>query len=207
MSKFLVCIMLFLFSNVLYAAEAQQVTIAGYINSGKVKPHVTIIEYADYQCPFCVSLSNEVEPLIRKEYVATGKVDLVYKNFQFLGKESIDAAVAAECAKEQGQFWPFHDALYRAKYIDYANGGGENDGFYNVKLFDKIAQQLNLNKVAFDTCYANTAIFSRIQNETNNAMESGVAATPTIYINDKLISQPDYSSLRTAIEAELNGST
>jgi protein-disulfide isomerase len=110
---------------------------------GDPNAKVTLVEYGDYQCPFCGRFFSEVEPLIRQNYIQTGKVNMIFRNFEFLGPESEASAEASECAKDQGKFWEYHDALYSAKVADTA--GGENDGSLNRDLFLKIANNLGLN--------------------------------------------------------------
>lgn len=107
---------------------------------GEQNAPVTLIEYGDYQCPFCARYFMEVEPLLREEYIKTGKVKMVFRNYPFLGPESVSAAEAAECAKDQGQFWAFHDALYNAEHQD----GREHNGNLNNDLFFKLAKDLKL---------------------------------------------------------------
>jgi protein-disulfide isomerase len=102
---------------------------------------VTVIEYGDYQCPFCARFYTDIEPLIRDQYIKTGKVKMVFRNYPFLGPESTAAAEAVECAKDQGKYWEFHDALYAAEAID----GREHNNNLNRELFLTIAQDLKLN--------------------------------------------------------------
>ncbi len=114
---------------------------SGDVILGDANAPVTIIEYGDYQCPFCGRFFSEVEPLIRSQYIQTGKAKMVFRNYPFLGPESDAAAEAAECAKDQGQYWAYHDALYSAKI----QSPTENNGILNKDLFEKIASDLKLN--------------------------------------------------------------
>ena len=90
---------------------------------GNPEAPVTIVEFGDFQCPFCGKFFRESEPQIIERYVKTGKAKLVYRDYAFLGPESEDAAVAAGCAGEQGKFWEFHDYLYNHQR-------GENGGAF-----------------------------------------------------------------------------
>ncbi len=103
---------------------------------------VTIIEYGDYQCPFCARFYTDVEQFIRDEYIASGKVKMVFRNYAFLGPESVAAAEAAECAKDQGKFWEYHDQLYEAENKD----GREHNGNLAKDLFVQISEELGLTK-------------------------------------------------------------
>jgi len=79
---------------------------------GDASAPVTIVEYSDYQCPYCGKFFTETQPLIVQNYVNTGKVRMVFRNFPFLGPESTAAAEAAECAEDQNQGVGYHDALF-----------------------------------------------------------------------------------------------
>ena len=112
---------------------------------GDANEPVTVIEYGDYQCPFCELFSINVQPLIEQQYVQTGKVKFVFRDFPFLGQESLDAGAAVECAKDGGKFWEYHNALYASKTEDAKKyGGGENDGFLNRDMFLNLAQKVGL---------------------------------------------------------------
>lgn len=82
---------------------------------GDPNAKLTIVEFADYQCPFCEKMQTDIVPSIIKDYVDTGKAKFVFKNLAVLGKESVDAANAALCAKEQNKFWEYHDKLFAAQ--------------------------------------------------------------------------------------------
>jgi protein-disulfide isomerase len=112
---------------------------------GNANAPVTVSEYGDYQWPFCELFSANVQPLIDQQYVQTGKANFVFRNFPFLGPESLDAGAAVECAKDSGKFWEYHNALYAAKTEDAQKyGGGENDGFLNRDMFLNLAQKVGV---------------------------------------------------------------
>ncbi len=85
---------------------------------GDASAPVTIVEYGDYQCPFCTRYFTQIQPVIKSEYLDTGKAKMVFRDFPFLGPESLAAANAAQCAEDQGKLWNYHDALYAAKVGD-----------------------------------------------------------------------------------------
>lgn len=130
-------------TNVMDGTKVQNVPApsADDVILGDSNAPVTVIEYGDYQCPFCARFFIDVEPLIRQKYIETGKVKMIFRNYAFLGPESPAAAEAAECAKDQGQYWAYHDALYAAEHQD----GQERNGNLNKDLFETIAQSLKLN--------------------------------------------------------------
>lgn len=82
---------------------------------GNENATVTLTEYSDFQCPFCNRFFRETEPLIIREYVDTGKIKFVYKHYPVdaIHPQASRAALASECANEQGKFWEYHDILFR----------------------------------------------------------------------------------------------
>lgn len=147
---------------------------------GNPNAPVTLIEYGDYQCPYCGQYFTNTEPLIRQNYVDTGKVKEVFRNFAFLGPESDTAAAAALCAQDQNKFWQYHDALYTAKVKD----GHENDGQFTTALFMQLASQVGLNTSTFGQCINSGKYAQQVQTETQQASSLyGVDSTPTFFIN------------------------
>src|SRR5437879_9948193 len=79
---------------------------------GNRNAKVTVVEFADFRCPFCDQFYKQTLPSLKKDYIDTGKVQFAFRHFQFLGPASITAGNAAECANEQDKFWDMHDYLY-----------------------------------------------------------------------------------------------
>ena len=98
---------------------------------------VTVVEYADFQCPFCGRFFRETEKNLLDEYVKAGKIKFIYRDFAFLGYESSQAAQAAHCAGEQGKFWEYHDYLY-------SHQNGENQGAFSTTNLKSFAGMLKL---------------------------------------------------------------
>src|SRR3989338_8324192 len=171
---------------------------------GDVKAPVTLIEYGDYQCPFCGKFFREVEPGIRDKYVKNGKVKIIFRNFQFLGPESVEAGNAAECAREQGQFWGYHDALYRTETAD----GQEHNGNLNKELFLALAKELKLDEGKLASCIDSRKYVAHVAEETEAGREIGVDATPTNFVNGVRIRglAPGDTRVAEAIEAALQAS-
>jgi len=173
---------------------------------GSPNAPVTMIEYGDYQCPYCGIYFSQTEPLIVQNYVDTGKVKMVFRNFPFLGAESTAAAGAAECATDQNKLWAYHDALYQAKVSDVAKGGSEDDGFFTRALFLSIATKLNLDMPIFTNCLNTNAESSTVATDVSNAAAAGVNSTPTFFINSTEIQGADpYATFQTAINKALAG--
>lgn len=169
---------------------------------GNPNAPVTLIEYGDYQCPFCGRMFSQVEPQLRTDYINTGKVKMVFRNFQFLGPESVAAGEAAECAEDQNKFWAYHDALYTAKVGDAANG--EDDGFFSRAELLKLAQQVGLDTPSFTSCIDSNKYASQIQKDKTDASAIGVNSTPTSYVNGvQVLGAQPYSAFQTVIKAAL----
>lgn len=140
---------------------------------------VTIVEYGDFQCPFCGKFFKETEPVIRENYIKTGKVKFIYRDFAFLGQESFWAANAARCAGEQSKFWEYHDYIY-------SNQRGENQGAFSKNNLKSFAASLNLDREKFNTCLDSDKYLEEIKKETKAGADAGVQGTPANFINGKI---------------------
>jgi protein-disulfide isomerase len=156
---------------------------------------VTVIEYGDYQCPFCTRYFSQIDPLIKSQYINTGKVKMVFRDFSFLGAESNAAANAAQCANDQGKLWAYHDALYSAKIGDEGKTtSAENDGFFTRAEFLTLAGQVGLNTQTFTSCLDGSQHTSDVSAEKAAAVSAGIGSTPTTIVNGKLAAESDGSS-------------
>ncbi|HVN26424.1 MAG TPA: DsbA family protein [Candidatus Paceibacterota bacterium] len=165
---------------------------------------VTLVEYGDYQCPYCGLFYAQTEQQIIKDYVNNGKVRMVFRNFAFLGPESTLAAEAAECANDQGKLWPYHDALYAAKVADAQAGGREDDGFFSQAKLVSLAQKVGLDVPTFTKCVANDSESSTVTAEMSQAGAAGVNSTPTFFINGtQILGAEPYATYKQAIDAAL----
>ena len=161
---------------------------------------VKIIEYADFQCPFCVRYWQDTEPQIIATYVATGKVFYEYHSVgAFIGPDSALAAEAAYCAGDQGKFWEYHDVLF-------SNWTGENVGDFAPYKLSLYAATVGLNRTALDDCVSQGKYVGQVQQDVTDAEADGVRATPSFLINGKLLegAQP-FSAFQQAIDAALKG--
>lgn len=167
---------------------------------GSANAPVTLIEYGDYQCPFCGRFFTESDLQIRKDYVQSGQVKMVFRNMSFLGPESDAAAAAAECAKDQSKFWAYHDALYTTEIAD----GKENSGNLTRDLFVKLAGDLKMDTTAFAKCVDSGQYSAQVQKDTAAAHDVGVNSTPTIFINgQKFTGALPYAQFKAAIDMAL----
>ncbi|MBI5963390.1 MAG: DsbA family protein [Chloroflexi bacterium] len=161
---------------------------------------VRIIEYGDYQCPYCLKFWSETEPLLIEEYVNTSKVYFEYRSVgEFLGAESGWAAQGAYCAGDQGKFWEYHNTLF-------SNWSGENVGDFTQDKLIKYAQALDLNMAEFESCISEEKHKGTVEQDAAQAEADGVHATPTLFINGvKYEGAQPYHALKYLIDQALNG--
>jgi protein-disulfide isomerase len=176
---------------------------------GDPNAKVTLVEYGDYQCPFCGMYFTQIEPTLKTNYITTGKVKMVFRDFPFLGPESLASGAAAQCATDQNQFWAYHDALYTAEVAD----GHENNGNLNRNLFVSLAKNIpGMDVTAFTTCLDSNKYASATADEYNAARNNGVNSTPTTFVNGVKVTDAsgnavgaDVGAITQAIEAALKG--
>jgi protein-disulfide isomerase len=165
---------------------------------GNKDAKVTIIEFADFRCPFCEKIYTDTIPQIMKDYVDTGKAKFAYRQFAFLGPASTTAANAAECANEQGKFWEFHDNLFD-------NQPPESDvSIFTTDKLTSIAQGLGVNASQFKSCLESTKYNDKVTQDMTDGQAAGVTGTPTLFINGQSIvgAQP-YSAIKAIIDQKL----
>jgi len=166
---------------------------------GSSKAQLTLIEFSDFQCPFCKNFFNNTLPEIKRNYIDTGKIRLVYRDFPILAihKSAQKAAEASECAYEQGKFWEYHDTLFiNQKVWEIDNTTTELKNY---------ASALNLDINKFNTCLDSGKYYSEVTNDIKDGTKAGVTGTPTFFINSiKIVGAQPYDTFKNIIEAELN---
>jgi len=165
---------------------------------GNPNAPVHIIEYGDFQCPYCLKFWSETEPQLIEEYVNTGKVYFIYRSLgAFLGEESAWAAEGAYCAGDQGRFWEYHDTLF-------VNWNGENTGNYSKDRLIQFAESLELDMQTFESCLRDGWHTATVDQDAADASAAGVRATPTFFINGFMVegAQP-FAVMRQYIEEAL----
>ena len=167
---------------------------------GNENAPVTIIEFADFQCPFCEKFFTNSESDIISKYVNTGKVRFIFEDFPFLGQESEDAAEAAKCAQAQGQFWPYHNYLY-----SHQDPNGENKGGFSISNLESFAKTISgINTTKFNSCLVGHQELNAAQSEMATGYNDGVNSTPTIFINGKeVVGLYNTSVYESMIDADL----
>jgi protein-disulfide isomerase len=146
---------------------------------GEPNAPVVIEDYSDFQCPFCRIFHEETLDLIVDEYVSTGEVYFVFRNYAFIGAESTAAANASLCAAEQNRFWEYAD-------IAFANQTGENVGAFSDLRLLGFAAELGLNQDEFSACFNESRYQDQIDSDIRDGGLAGVASTPSFTINGKL---------------------
>jgi protein-disulfide isomerase len=141
---------------------------------GQAAAPITMIELSDFQCSFCRKFWRETLPVLDKSYIKTGKVKFVYHHFAVLGKFSTAAAQAAECAAEQGAFWPYHDKLF-------ANGG--SPFAFTQERLKAYAQDLGVKTRDFNACVDSGKYGRKVDAETGMAASLGARGTPAFFVN------------------------
>ncbi len=175
------------------AAPVQQISVDDDAVKGDPNAKVTIVEFSDFQCPFCGRFFRDTLPSIEKEYVATGKVKMVFRDFPLSFHENAQkAAEAAECAHEQGKFWEMHDKLYN------------NQQALAVSDLKKYAADLKLDTTKFNSCLDSSKYKQETQNDEADGQKYGVSGTPAFFINGrKLVGAQPFSAFKSIIDAEL----
>ena len=148
---------------------------------GDPNAKVKIVEYSDFQCPYCRNFTEQTEQLLLDAYVATGQVYFEYRTFgEFIGPESLRAGEAAYCAGDQEKFWEMHDIIF-------ANHTGENVGGFSDKRLTAFAEKLGLDMTAFNDCFTSNKYKDRVLQDGVDGQAAGIRATPSFIVNGKLV--------------------
>ncbi len=138
---------------------------------GSRKARVGIVEFSEFECGFCARFHRETFPQIKSRYVASGKVLYVFRDFPLgFHKQARDAAIAANCAGEQGAYWAMHHELF------------ENQKKLGAALYEELAARLGLDRDTFERCMQEAARSVEIDRDVEAAREAGVDGTPTFFI-------------------------
>jgi protein-disulfide isomerase len=165
----------------------------GFHSLGPADAPITIVEFSDYQCPYCRRWHDEVYENLLKTY--PGKIKFVYRNLPLtsIHPDAQAAAEAAMCAGEQNVYWQYHDKLFSSEIL--GNGA-----------YTQYAQELNLDMTAFEACISTQKYKDAIQADSDFALNLGISSTPTFFINGLAIvgAQP-IEVFKQVIDKELAG--
>ncbi|MEK6926238.1 MAG: DsbA family protein [Nanoarchaeota archaeon] len=183
-----------------------QINIEGAPMLGKKDAPVTLVEFSDYQCPFCRKFWQDTLPSIKKDYIDTGKVKFVYKDFPLgFHPGAIPYAEAARCAKEKVEdiaYWKMHDKIFEEQ--NKLDGGTVSS---TVTYAGDATLKQWAKDIGYDisSCLDSGKYKSAVQKDLSEGSAAGVQGTPGFFVNGKIISgaQP-YQVFKQAIDAELN---
>lgn len=152
------------------AAPRMSIDISNAPTKGPENAPITIVEFADFQCPYCATAQPVVNEIL-KQY--KDKVRFVFKNYPLvqIHPEAIPAAIAAECANKQGKYWQMHDALF------------ENHKNLNEQTYISAAEKIGLKMEDFNNCRKDQAMVDKINSDIEYGQSLGINATPAFYIN------------------------
>lgn len=145
---------------------------------GNPNAPITMVEFGDYQCTFCSKFFHETENSIITNYIKTGKVKVLFKDFIILGQDSRNAANAAHCANDQRLFWEYHSMLYN-------NWAGENTGWADLAHLHEFANTLGLDMDVFSTCMSDLKWNELVNLSSKDGQKLGVSGTPTFFVIDQ----------------------
>jgi protein-disulfide isomerase len=159
------------------------INVAGEPFKGKKDAKLTLVEFSEYQCPFCGRHVRDTYPTLDKEYVQTGKVKYVFRDLplESIHKNAFKAAEATHCAGEQGKFWELHDRLF------------ENQKALEPASLTAHAQAIGVDAKKFQACLDGGKYAAEIRKDIAEASKYGITGTPTSVIG---LTQPDGSTIK-----------
>ncbi len=181
------------------APTVVEVSAGGNVYLGRDDAPIEIIEFSDYQCSYCQRFHLESFGDLVENYVDTGKVKFVYRDYPLsFHAQAPLASLSAYCAGEQDSFWEMHDQIFMS--LSEWSGSAEAD-----QLFVTYAADLGLDVEAFEACLISPEASDEVQNDLIDGLSYGVAATPTFFINgQKLEGAQPYSVFESILDSMLN---
>ncbi|PIN85123.1 MAG: disulfide bond formation protein DsbA [Candidatus Diapherotrites archaeon CG11_big_fil_rev_8_21_14_0_20_37_9] len=174
---------------------------------GSDDAEIVIIEYSDYQCPFCRSWYNQSKSQLNEEYIDTGKVQFIYKDFPLnFHPMAQPYAEAARCAGGQGKYWEMHDKIFDEQ-SKFGQGTISNLTQEDIKTW---ASDLGLDTGEFNSCLDSGKYTQEIQANLSEGQQVGVSGTPSFIIGKRdgtgqlIVGAQPYATFKSAIEALLN---
>ena len=158
------------------AAPVVTDSFPGY-EMGSASAPVTIVEYSDFECPYCAGFTTVQMPEVRTQLIATGKVRWRFRDFP-LHQHSTTAAIAAQCAGEQGKFWEMHDQLFNHR--EWTQSDKDPSG-----AFRDFAKAIAVDLGRYDACMDSRRYENRIKASQEEGVALGVHGTPTFLVNGR----------------------
>lgn len=177
--------------NKIYNVEVGHLPVNGDKNA-----KVTIVEFSDFECPFCGRFFTDTYPTLKKEYIDTGKVKMYFRHYPLpFHPKAVPLALLSECANDQDAFWKMHDKIF------------ENNATVSTLAdtdFKQWAVDLGMDATTFNNCYDNKTHQKEIDGDTAAGSAAGVSGTPTFYVNGKqLVGAQPFASFKALIDAAL----
>lgn len=167
---------------------------------GDKNAKVVMLDFGDFECPFCKQYFDQTYAQIKKDYIDTGKIVYYYRHFPLsFHPAAKPTALASECANEQGKFWEFHDLVFK----EQAKITGQTpEGI--TKVLKGFAVSLGLNTGQFNSCLDLEKYKANVEKDTTEGTTAGVNGTPTFFVNGmSLVGAQPYSAFQTLIDQEL----
>ena len=188
------------------APQIIQVSLDDDPFKGNEDAPVTIIEFSDFQCPFCLRFYEQTLPAIIENYVDTGKVKFVYRDLPLdsIHPNARPVHIAAECADEQGKFWEYHDILFD-KQVEWQRLSSSD----LQSTLTQYGSDLGLESASFEACLESDVIADEVNKDTLDAARYGATGTPAFFIGNekdgfiKLSGAQPYPAFQAAIDAHL----
>ena len=155
--------------------DADEVTAMGDVDAP-----VVMLNYSEFQCPFCGKFAKDTKPTLVEEYVEDGTLRIEWRDFPYMGEESTRAATAARAAGEQGKFWEYHDALF-------ADQAPPNSGKLTEDYLVGVADDLGLDTEKFRKDMASGPIAEAVARDFSEGQQIGVTGTPAFVVNGRPI--------------------
>jgi len=174
---------------------------------GNPNAPITIVEFSDFQCPFCAKFHTQTLPLINENYIKSGKVNFVYRDFpiQSSHPNAMPAALASECADDQEKFWEYHNMIF------------ENQNMWNnlntpdaINTFKEYATKLGLDSTEFDSCLSSAKYLQEVNKDLQEGQSYGVTGTPGFFVGNekigftKVIGAQSFSAFQKILDEQLS---
>jgi protein-disulfide isomerase len=180
------------------------IKIEGAATAGKSDARVVLIEFSDFECPYCERYTKETYPRIERDYVNAGKIRYVFRHYPLtdIHLRAMKAAQAAECARQQGKFWPMHNRLFaNRKALDQRS------------LMD-YAKAIGLDMKPFETCLNGKAAAATVLADIDTGTRAGITATPTFFVGvanpdgsvhviNRIVGAREYETFQAALDGAL----
>ncbi|HLD75876.1 MAG TPA: DsbA family protein [Candidatus Norongarragalinales archaeon] len=184
---------------------APQVNFAELVKSyagseGSTDAKVTVVEFSDYQCPFCRRAFQDSVKQVRKEYIDTGKVRLLFRDFPLSFHPMAQvSAEAARCAGDQNKYFLMHDKMFNEQEKQ-----GQGTVEYTVADLKKWAKEIGADEKTFNACLDSGKHKQTVQDDFSAGAAAGVSGTPTFFINGKqLVGAQPFAAFKAVIDQEL----